>query len=95
MISFTVRMTFPPQDRDELTEALVKLTEASRQEPDCVNYIAHWIDGEPAMLLIYEQYEDAAALEHHRHTPHFAELATGVLYQKMLLRSVEEMAAIS
>ncbi len=71
MISFTVRMEFDGADREAVAEMLRALTVGSRAEPGCVNYIAHFVEGEPATVLIYEQYVDEAALEHHRGTPHF------------------------
>lgn len=43
MISFTVRMTFSPEDRAEIAEILHALTLASRQEPGCATYVPHTI----------------------------------------------------
>jgi len=95
MISFTVRMTFRSDDRKEIHEILRELTRLSRQEPGCVTYIPHVVEGEPDTILIYEQYRDEAAAEAHRATAHFAKYAVGGLYQKMLLRSVEDLTAIA
>ena len=95
MVSFTVRLTFEDADRETLAETLRKLTEASRQEPGCVNYIAHFIEGEPCTVVIYEQYADEAALEHHRNTPHFKELAEGSLYLHKHTRALEFLNAIA
>ena len=36
MITFTVRMKFAPEDREDIGEILQQLTQASRQEPGCV-----------------------------------------------------------
>jgi quinol monooxygenase YgiN len=94
MISFTVRMTFPPEQREDVSEALRALTLASRQEPGCASYIAHWVEGEPATCFIYEQYVDEAAVEAHGATAHFAKYATGVLYQQMLTRHKEHLHAL-
>jgi quinol monooxygenase YgiN len=95
MLSFTVRMRFDAKDREAIAEMLKPLTEASRQESGCVNYIAHFVEGEPATVLIYEQYADEAALEHHRNTPHFHEYAIGGLYQRMRDRQLEMLTAIA
>jgi quinol monooxygenase YgiN len=95
MISFTVRMRFNSEDHGEITQILEELTRLSRQEPGCVSYIAHWVESEPTTVLIYEQYRDEAAVEHHRGTPHFAKFAIGGLYQKMLDRSMENLQAIA
>jgi quinol monooxygenase YgiN len=95
MISFTVRMTFRPEDREEIEQTLRELTRLSRQEPGCVSYVPHHVESEPDTIVIYEQYRDEAAVEHHRATPHFATFAIGGLYQKMLQRTVEDLNAIA
>src|ERR1700679_3398449 len=94
MISFTVRLTFEDGNRDAITALVRLLTPASRQEPGCVNYIAHFVDGEPATVLIYEQYVDEAALEAHRKSPHFQEYAAGGLYKMKHTRHLEHLSAI-
>lgn len=94
MISFTVRMRFNAADHDEIAEILRKLTEASRQEPGCVTYVPHFLDGDSTTVVIYEQYADDAALDHHRNSAHFKEYAVGGLYQKMLERQLENLTAV-
>ncbi len=95
MISFTVRMKFAAEDRDDIAEILRRLTEASRQEPGCISYIPHRIEGDPDAVLIYEQYADRAAADAHRQSPHFTKYAVGGLYQKMLERSREDLVALA
>ncbi|HEY0161291.1 MAG TPA: putative quinol monooxygenase [Edaphobacter sp.] len=94
MVSFTVRMRFDASDRDEILSILEKLTDASRQEPGCVSYIPHFVEGEAATVVIYEQYVDEAAHEFHRSTPHFQQWAVGGLFQKMKERELENLTAI-
>jgi quinol monooxygenase YgiN len=94
MISFTVRITFSPDDRAEIAEILRALTLASRQEPGCVSYIPHSVYGDPDTILIYEQYTDQAALEAHQHSEHFKRYAVGGLYQKMRERVREDLTAL-
>jgi quinol monooxygenase YgiN len=94
MISFTVRMRFAQEDRAEIVEILRELTSASRQEPGCVNYIPHWVQGDQCTVLIYEQYADGKAEESHRQSAHFKKYAVGGLFQKMLERSREDLAAL-
>jgi len=94
MISFTVRIRFAQDDRAEVADILRALTAASRQEPGCVSYIPHWVQGEPCTVLIYEQYQDAKAEEAHRQSPHFKQYAVAGLYQKMLERTREDLAAL-
>ena len=94
MVSFTVRMRFDPGDREEIAAMLRELTTASRKEPGCVSYIPHFVDGEPATVVIYEQYRDQAALDAHRNASHFRQYAIGGLYQKMLERQLENLTAV-
>lgn len=95
MVSFTVRMTFRPEDHAEIEAILLALTPPSRAEPGCVSYIPHWVESDANTLLIYEQYVDEAAVDAHRGSPHFAKYATGGLYQKMLSREKEDLKAIA
>jgi quinol monooxygenase YgiN len=94
MLSFTVRMTFEQSDREDIAETLCHLAAESRKEPGCVSYVPHFIEGETCTVLIYEQYADEAALEHHRATPHFHQYAVGGLYQKMRDRQLENLTAV-
>jgi quinol monooxygenase YgiN len=95
MISFTVRMKFKPEDRDEIREALRALTEASRKEPGCVSYIPHAVEADPDTVVIYEQYRDAGALDEHRASAHYKKHVIGGLYQRMLERVVENLNAVA
>lgn len=94
MISYMVRMRFDPGDHDEIAGILRKLTEASRQESGCVSFVPHFVDGDAATVVLYEQYADDAALDYHRNSPHFQQYAVGGLYQKMLERQVENLTAV-
>src|ERR1700751_1956822 len=94
MITFTVRLKFKSEDREEISEALRAATAASRKEPGCVTYIPHFVDGDPDTILIYEQYKDEAAVDAHRASEHFKKHVVGGLYQRMLERSVENLHAL-
>lgn len=94
MISFTVRLKFKPEDREDIREALRAVTAASRKEPGCMTYIPHTVDGDADIVVIYEQYKDAAAGDAHRASEHFKKYIVGVLYQRMLERSVENLHAL-
>jgi len=94
MVSFIVRLEFFPEDRADVAESLRLLAAASRQEPGCVNYIPHQVEGEPDTVILYEQYRDAGALAAHRESSHFKQHAVGGIYQKMKSRSVENLVAL-
>jgi len=59
----------------DVTTLFGKLTEESRKEPGCAMYQVHRHKTEPRRFFIYEQYNDAAALEAHRTAPHFLQYA--------------------
>ncbi len=94
MISFTVRMRFAPEDQAEIRNILRNIGAASRQEPGCVNYVTHMVEGDSNTVVIYEQYRDVEALEAHRASAHFDQYATNGLYRKVRERSVETLIAI-
>jgi quinol monooxygenase YgiN len=94
MISFTVRMKFAESDHDTVAEMLRKLTLASRKEPGCATYIAHFVDGDPGTVLIYEQYVDEAALEAHQNSAHFREYGAEGFYRLMRAQQIKYLDAI-
>jgi quinol monooxygenase YgiN len=94
MVSLIVRFRFAPEDRAEVAETLRLLAAASRQEPGCVSYIPHQVEGDPDTVLIYEQYRDAAAQAAHRDSEHFKQYAVGGIFQMMKERSVENLHAL-
>ena len=95
MVSFTVRMRFRSEDREEMAGVLRELTRLTREEPGCVTYVPHIVESDPDSVVIYEQYRDQDAVEFHRASPHFAQYAVGGLYQRMLERSVEMLTALA
>jgi quinol monooxygenase YgiN len=94
MISFTVRYRFAPEDREKIAALLAELAIASRQEPGCVTYVPHTVEGDPDTVVIYEQYRDSAALDAHRSAGHFQKLVIGGLYQWMRDRQAENLNAL-
>lgn len=94
MISFTVRLRFSPDDHADIRSLLQHLGEESRREPGCVNYITHFVENDPATVVIYEQYRDADALEAHRASQHFEQYATNGLYRKVRDRMFEQLVEV-
>ena len=94
MVSYLVRMRFAAEDRENVSDILRHLALASRQEPGCVSFVPHTAEDDPTMVVIYEQYQDRAASEFHRATPHFKKYVVGGLYQLMREREVENLTAV-
>jgi autoinducer 2-degrading protein len=62
--------------RESETAAIFeKLQTESRKEPGCAMYQVHKHKTDPRRYFIYEQYKDDAALEAHRTSPHFLQMA--------------------
>ena len=75
MIVLAVTWVANPGREAEVAGIFRKLEAASRQESGCLMYIVHRHRADPARFFIYEQYQDDAALEAHRQSPHFQQYA--------------------
>ena len=58
-----------------VSELFRQLQAASRKEPGCRLYQVHTHRNDPRRFFIYEQYDDDTALQAHRDSRHFQELA--------------------
>jgi quinol monooxygenase YgiN len=73
MICLGVTYTIKPGHEAEAAEHLRRLVPFSRAEAGCRMYIVHRSIEDPRMFFIYEQYDDQAAFDVHRASPHFLE----------------------
>lgn len=89
MICLNVLLTVKPGTESEVAAFFQPLAEASRKEPGCRMYIAHQHLDDPTRFLVYEQYDDDAALGAHRHAPHFKQYAAQGLYCHVIDRQVD------
>ena len=71
----TVTMTAAPGKRDQLREALQSILVPTWAEPGCLLFHVHEDVNNPDALVLYEIFEDEAALEVHRATEHVAAIA--------------------
>jgi autoinducer 2-degrading protein len=72
MISLTVHLDIDPDRVDEFLEAMASHAAASRAEPGCRSFRLHRRLDRPASFVLWEVYEDLAALSAHHASPHFA-----------------------
>lgn len=64
-----------PEARQRFIAVATELAEATRQEDGCIDYqLCVDLDDELHLMFV-EEWESAAHLEAHRHTPHFQRLA--------------------
>jgi quinol monooxygenase YgiN len=65
---------------DEVAAALRRMAPLVKAgEPGCALYQACRAQDNPDQFLLYEHYEDQAALLAHRETPHFKEIIEGTI----------------
>jgi len=62
---------------DEVAALLTEMVPYSQAEPGCKAYIVNRSVDDPNVFLIYEQYDDAAAIEAHRENPEFQRIIIG------------------
>ena len=91
MISLTVHLDVDPARIDEFQEAMAAHAAASRAEPGCRGFQLHRRLDRPASFVLWEVYEDLAALTAHHASPHFARWkqrsAGGLVLSKESVRS--------
>jgi quinol monooxygenase YgiN len=95
MICLAVTYVMKPGTEDEAVERLRLLTEATRAEPGCRFYQTHRSTTDPRRFFLYEQYDDQAALDFHRSSPHFVEHVKGGLLTIAESRSPELYAPLT
>ena len=76
----TVRMTAREGEEEQAAKLIGELTQASRSEPGCNEYIPHRDPENPRVFFFYEQYRDKAAFEEHGASEHFQRIAVGQLF---------------
>jgi autoinducer 2-degrading protein len=75
---------------DLVERTLGRMAEAvGRDEPACLVYRASRSLDDPDVFVLYEEYEDEAALLAHRETPHFRNLVEGVIVPALVSRERE------
>jgi (4S)-4-hydroxy-5-phosphonooxypentane-2,3-dione isomerase len=80
---------------DAVEEALREMGEVvKRDEPRCSTYRAARSTEDADIFVLYEEYEDEAALLAHRETPHFRELIEGRIVPLLVSREREILVPV-
>ena len=83
------RYTLAPGTEDEVLALLPQLAAASRAEPGNLGYEIHRSVEDPLRVVLLERYVSREALDAHRETEHFKELALGRIIPRLADRTVE------
>jgi quinol monooxygenase YgiN len=94
MICLTVTYVIRAGAEAQATELFRTLAEATRQEPGNVMYVVHRSTTDARRFFLYEQYQDQAALDAHRRSPHFETYATNGLFHFSESRVAELYAPV-
>ena len=80
MMTFLARMKIKAGKEEEFARIARIMTEKVHElEPETLNYEFFKLRDEPRAYAVYEQFSSEAAEEAHRETPHFVELAPGLI----------------
>lgn len=72
MFAVCVEFQVKPEQLDAFLPLMRENAAASvRDEPGCHQFDVVQSSDDPALILLYELYSDAAAFDAHRETPHF------------------------
>jgi len=78
VIVLIVHATMKPGTEEEAKRIYREVTESTRKEPGCLQYVIHQSTENPLNFAFYESYTDQAAVDAHRATPHFARYKTAI-----------------
>jgi quinol monooxygenase YgiN len=78
VIVVTAHARIKPEARDDAIAAARQMRDASIAEPGCQEYGFWFAFDDENELLVYERWDDQAALDAHFATPHLAEFAKSI-----------------
>lgn len=78
-----------PGTGDAVEPLLRQLATRSRDEAGCLQYLVHRSTSAPDTFVLYERYENDAAIAAHRASPHFQELAVERIIPMLEIREVD------
>jgi quinol monooxygenase YgiN len=89
-MTFVVAATWIAEPGEEavVADTIRTMTPLSRAEEGCHYYQAQVSGDDPRRFLLYEQYDDEAAYEAHKQSPHFQEHVVGFALDRLEDRSV-------
>jgi quinol monooxygenase YgiN len=86
VIAIAVKLVAKEGQEERVRDALARNTAPTLAEPGCRMFQAHSDPSDPRVFFVYEQWDDDAAIEAHRETPHYEELAVGVIFDAVEYR---------
>ena len=72
MIVIAGQIPIRADKREEAVAAALEMAAATQQEAGCISYDFHASLADPNLILVFEEWETAEALQAHFETPHMA-----------------------
>ncbi|MDP9018401.1 MAG: antibiotic biosynthesis monooxygenase [Candidatus Eremiobacteraeota bacterium] len=91
MFAITVTYVIQPGHEEDAADHFRQCLRHSRQEPGNQRYHAYRSTDEPRKFFLFEEYDDEAAFQAHRATPHFAAHITEGIMTIMETRSAHRI----
>jgi quinol monooxygenase YgiN len=89
MICVAVTYVIKAGHEEEASGLFRQMIGPTRAEPGCRMYLAHQSTSDPRKFFLYEQYDDQAALDAHRASPHFERYVKNGLFTILDSRAPE------
>ncbi len=89
------RWKVQPQHLQKVLDTLHELACISRREPGNVTYNTHCAADDPNTIWLYEIYQDELAVQTHRESAHFRELALDTIVPLLAEREVIRVLPLS
>lgn len=83
MVVLLVRFTVFAGKEHEARTFIQKIQDHTRREPGCSIYVGHQSTENSRRFILYEEYNDKAALDAHRAAPYFRDYITDGLGKLM------------
>lgn len=77
MLAIVAHYRAQPGKGEDVAAVLRKHITATRAEAGCALFVVNRSVDDPDCFALYEQYDDEAALEWHRESPHFRDYIAG------------------
>ncbi|KPV42226.1 putative quinol monooxygenase [Alicyclobacillus ferrooxydans] len=71
MVVLTAKYQCKAGTADQVESLLREMMSLVQQEQGCIHYLVNRSEDDPDSFLLFEQYEDEAALAKHSETPYF------------------------
>lgn len=95
MVVLLARYRVEPGHADDVEQALREMAPyVAKDEPGCLVYRATRSVEDPDVFVLFEEYENDAALAHHRTTEHFNMIIEGRVAPLLLSRERELLSPI-